>query len=70
MTASSSLWLRSMQDLPVLFAIAGFSVMGIGAIAKPDFVMAQFGVPELTRAGLRCACFAIDGGQRAGRFPQ
>jgi hypothetical protein len=40
-----------MQDLPILIAIAGFTVMGIGAIAKPAFVTAQFGILELTRAG-------------------
>jgi hypothetical protein len=40
-----------MQDLPVLLAIAGFAVMGIGAIAKPALVMAQFGILELTPAG-------------------
>ena len=51
MTASISLWLRSMQDLPVLLAIAGLTVMGVGAIAKPAFVPAQFGILELTPAG-------------------
>jgi hypothetical protein len=40
-----------MQDLPVLIAIAGFTVMGIGAIAKPALVTAQFGILELTPAG-------------------
>jgi hypothetical protein len=40
-----------MRDLPVLLAIAGFAVMGVGAIAKPAFVTAQFGIVEFTRAG-------------------
>jgi hypothetical protein len=40
-----------MQDLPVLIAIAGFTVMGISAIAKPALVTAQFGILELTPAG-------------------
>ncbi|MCZ8167104.1 DUF4345 family protein [Silanimonas sp.] len=40
-----------MQDLPVILAIAGFTVMGVGAIAKPAFVTAQFGILELTPAG-------------------
>jgi hypothetical protein len=40
-----------MQDLPVLFAIAGFTVMGIGEIAKPAFVTAQLGILALTQAG-------------------
>jgi hypothetical protein len=33
-----------MQDLPVLVTIAGFAVMGIGAIAKPALVTAQVGI--------------------------
>jgi hypothetical protein len=40
-----------MQDLPVLLAIIGFTVMGVGAIAKPNLVTAQFGILELTPAG-------------------
>jgi hypothetical protein len=40
-----------MQDLPVLLAIAGFTAMGIGAIAKPALVTAPFGILELTLAG-------------------
>ena len=51
MSTSISLWLRSMQDLPILFAITVFTVMGIGAIAKPAFVTAQFGILDLTPAG-------------------
>jgi hypothetical protein len=30
-----------MQDLPVLLAIAGFAVMGAGAIAKPAFNISE-----------------------------
>jgi len=48
-----------MQDLPVLLAIAGFTVMGVGAIAKPAFVPAQFGIFELTPAGRSDLCFVI-----------
>jgi hypothetical protein len=40
-----------MQDLPVLLAIAGFTVMGIVANAKPAFVKARFDVLKLTAAG-------------------
>ena len=61
MTASIPLWLRSMQDLPVLLAIAGFTVMGVGAIAKPALVTAQFGILELTPAG-RSEVRAVYGG--------
>jgi Domain of unknown function (DUF4345) len=50
-----------MQDLPILIAIAGFTVMGIGAIAKPAFVTAQFGILELTPAG-RNEVRAVSGG--------
>ena len=50
-----------MQDLPVLIAIAGFTVMGIGAIARPAFVTAQFGILELTPAGRNEVC-AVYGG--------
>ena len=61
MTASIPLWLRSLQDLPDLLAIAGFTVMGVGAIAKPAFVTAQFGILELTPAG-RSEVRAVYGG--------
>jgi hypothetical protein len=40
-----------MQNLPILIAIAVFAFMGIGAIAKPAFVTAQFGILKLTPAG-------------------
>jgi hypothetical protein len=40
-----------MQNLPLLIAIAAFTVMGIGAIAKPAFVTAQSGILKLTPAG-------------------
>jgi Domain of unknown function (DUF4345) len=40
-----------MRDLPVYFAIAGFFAMGIGAIAKPHLVTAQFDILDLTAAG-------------------
>jgi hypothetical protein len=50
-----------MQDLPVLLAIAGFTVMGVGAIAKPALVTAQFGILELTPAG-RSEVRAVYGG--------
>jgi hypothetical protein len=40
-----------MQDLPVFLAIAGFTVMGIVATAKPAFVKTRFGNLELTAAG-------------------
>jgi hypothetical protein len=48
-----------MQDLPVLLAIAGLTVMGVGAIAKPAFVPAQFGILELTPAGRSDLSFVI-----------
>jgi hypothetical protein len=40
-----------MQDLPILVAVAGFTVRGVGAIAKPAFVTANFNILELTPAG-------------------
>jgi hypothetical protein len=48
-----------MQDLPVLLAIAGFAVMGAGAIAKPAFMMAQFVILELTPAGRSDLSFVV-----------
>lgn len=51
MSTSISLWLRPMHDLPILLAIAAFIVMGVGAIAKPTLVTAQFGILDLTPAG-------------------
>jgi hypothetical protein len=50
-----------MQDLPILIAIVGFTLMGIGAIAKPTLVTAQFGIRELTPAG-RSEVRAVYGG--------
>ena len=50
-----------MQDLPIHIAVAGFTVMGVGAIAKPAFVTAQFGILELTPAG-RSEVRAVYGG--------
>ena len=61
MSTSISLWPLSMQDLPIFIAIAGFAVMGVGAIAKPVFVTAQFGILELTPAG-RSEVRAVYGG--------
>ena len=40
-----------MKDLPVYLAIAGFFVMGIGAITKPHLVTAHFDILDLTAAG-------------------
>jgi hypothetical protein len=37
-----------MRDLSVHLAIAGFFVMGIGAIARPRLVTAQFAILDLT----------------------
>jgi hypothetical protein len=40
-----------MRDLPVYLAIAGFFVMGVGAIVKPRLVTAQFEILDLSAAG-------------------
>jgi len=40
-----------MQHPPALLGITGLTVMGIGAIANPAVVTAQFGILELTPAG-------------------
>jgi hypothetical protein len=40
-----------MQKLPVLIAIAVFTVVGIGAIAKPAFASARFSILKLRPAG-------------------
>jgi hypothetical protein len=40
-----------MQDLPIHFAIAGFTALGVGAQAKPAFATARFGILELMPAG-------------------
>jgi hypothetical protein len=65
-----------MQDLPVLIAIAGFTVMGIGAIAKPALVTSQLGIFEPTPAGRNevrtvyggLGLFMALGGMAAGRL--
>ena len=41
----------SLNDLPVLLAILGFGVMGIGALVSPQRVSRQFDIPTLTAAG-------------------
>jgi hypothetical protein len=41
----------SLNDLPVLLAILGFVVMGIGALVSPQRVSRQFDIPTLTAAG-------------------
>ena len=40
-----------MINLPVYIVLAGFTVMGIGAILLPMRVTAQFEIPSLTASG-------------------
>jgi hypothetical protein len=40
-----------MRDLPIYVAMAAFLLMGMGALARPTLVTAQFGMPDLTAAG-------------------
>jgi hypothetical protein len=40
-----------MINLPVYIFLAGFTVMGIGAILLPMWVTAQFEIPSLTASG-------------------
>lgn len=40
-----------MRDLPIYVAMAAFLLMGVGALARPTLVTAQFGMPDLTAAG-------------------
>lgn len=40
-----------MINLPVYIVLAGFTVMGIGAILLPMWVTAQFEIPSLTASG-------------------
>ncbi|MBI3437655.1 MAG: DUF4345 family protein [Proteobacteria bacterium] len=41
----------SLHDLPILIALAGFALMGVGALAAPTSVTRQFGIQDLTPAG-------------------
>jgi hypothetical protein len=41
----------TLNDLPILLAILGFGVMGIGALVSPQRVSRQFDIPTLTAAG-------------------
>jgi hypothetical protein len=41
----------TLNDLPILLAILGFVVMGIGALVSPQRVSRQFDIPTLTAAG-------------------
>ena len=41
----------TLNDLPMLVAILGFGVMGIGALVSPLRVSRQFDIPTLTAAG-------------------
>ena len=43
--------MRDVSDLVVLFVAAGFAAMGIGALARPALVLAQFGVTVDTGDG-------------------
>jgi hypothetical protein len=45
-----------MQDLPFLLAIAGLTVMGVGAVIDPTVVMARSGILEPTPAGRKERC--------------
>jgi hypothetical protein len=40
-----------MRDLPIYVAMGAFLLMGVGALARPTLVTAQFGMSELTAAG-------------------
>jgi hypothetical protein len=40
-----------MPDLPIYVAMGAFLLMGVGALARPTLVTAQFGMPDLTAAG-------------------
>ncbi len=39
------------QDSIVWLAVAGFAIMGIGALVWPERVTAQFDIPQLTPSG-------------------
>ena len=51
----------TLNDLPILVAILGFGVMGIGALVSPLRVSRQFDMPTLTAAG-RSEVRAVYGG--------
>ena len=40
-----------MRDLPIYVAMGAFLLIGVGALARPTLVTAQFGMSELTAAG-------------------